>query len=288
MVDDASGGGAINTGQQGFDEMQDVVLAADLDVDGAVDIPAGTVVDSHMIFLNTDETIAGTTFHFGVTWTFDGAVLGVMSDKPGALEVASSGALDAALTTYPAGGFDNRGIEANPGCTAGNGNDGYSVAGNSITVCMLVIEPGDWIRVVTLVTRPPDCSAAAASPDALWPPNHKFKDITVEGVTDPDGDQVTITVDSIFQDEAVTGRGLGSGNTTPDGEGVGTDTASVRAERNGSVFTPGNGRVYHIGFTAADGNGGTCSSTVTVCVPHDRRSVPACVDEGPLFDSTMP
>jgi hypothetical protein len=43
--------------------------------------------------------------------------------------------------------------------------------------------------------------------------------------------------------------------------------------------------VYHIGFTADDGNGGTCSGTVTAVVPHDVKDT--AVDEGALFDSTV-
>ena len=133
---------------------------------------------------------------------------------------------------------------------------------------------------------PPDCTNAAPSLDELWPPNHKFVPVTITGVTDPDGDPVTITIDSIFHDEPVTGRGQGAGNTSPDGKGVGTSTAEVRAERNGNRRTPGNGRFYHITFTADDGNGGTCTATVKVCVPHDQKPGHVCGDEGALFDST--
>jgi len=135
------------------------------------------------------------------------------------------------------------------------------------------------------VHRPPDCSNAAPSIATLWPPNGKFVPITIKGVTDPDGDPVTITIDSIYQDERVNAEG--SGNTAPDGRGMGTDTAEVRAERSGTKKVPGNGRVYHIAFTAADGNGGTCSGTVKVCVPHDQAGG-GCVDDGPLYDSTSP
>ena len=88
-----------------------------------------------------------------------------------------------------------------------------------------------------------------------------------------------------FPDDPTDTTGKGSGNTSPDATGVDTDTASVRAERNGNPKTPGNGRVYHITFTADDGNFGTCTRTVTVCVPHDD-SDPTCVNEGPLHDST--
>lgn len=131
---------------------------------------------------------------------------------------------------------------------------------------------------------PPDCSAAGPDSDEIWPPDHKFADVSVAGVTDADGDEVAISISSIAQDEPV--EGLGDGNTCPDGLGVGTSTASVRAERSGTAQTPGDGRVYHIGFTADDGRGGTCSATVTVCVPHDQRPGHVCVDQGALYDST--
>jgi hypothetical protein len=126
---------------------------------------------------------------------------------------------------------------------------------------------------------PPDCSAAAPSIDALWPANKKLVPIDVLGVTDPDGDPITITIDAIFQDEPTD---TGGAKLTPDGFGIGTSTAEVRAERVGS----GNGRVYHISFTADDGQGGSCSSEVLVGVPHNLQGDPA-VDDGALYDSTV-
>jgi hypothetical protein len=129
--------------------------------------------------------------------------------------------------------------------------------------------------------EPPDCSTAYAAPTLLWSPNHRFVPISILGVTDPDGDTLAITIDSIWQDEAVNARG--SGNTAPDGRGVGTSIAEVRAERVGG----GNGRVYHIGFTADDGNGGVCNGAVQVGVPHDQRPGAAPVDDGALYDSTL-
>jgi cysteine-rich repeat protein len=127
----------------------------------------------------------------------------------------------------------------------------------------------------------PDCSAAAPRPCALWPPNHALRPVEIEGIVDPDGDRLAITVRGIRQDEPI--EGLGDGHFCPDGAGVGTASPRLRVERAGS----GNGRVYHVAFTASDGRGGLCSSTIQVCVPHDRRR-PACIDEGPLVDSTGP
>ena len=131
--------------------------------------------------------------------------------------------------------------------------------------------------------QPPDCTTAASDPDLLWPPNHKFRPVSILGVTDPDGDPVTLAVTSIMQDEPL--NGLGDGNTCSDGAGVGEVVARVRAERSGQ----GDGRVYHISFTADDGNGGVCAGEVSVCVPHDRSARRrVCGDQGPLYDSTTP
>ncbi len=128
---------------------------------------------------------------------------------------------------------------------------------------------------------PPDCSAAGASATILWPPLHWLAPIDVLGVTDPDGDPVSVTVDAVFQDEPVMGKG--SGRTAPDAVGVGGETVQVRVERSGG----GDGRVYHIEFTASDGQGESCSGEVTVGVPHDLDH-PQPVDGGALFDSTAP
>ncbi|HSD05131.1 MAG TPA: hypothetical protein VLB45_05195 [Nitrosopumilaceae archaeon] len=144
---------------------------------------------------------------------------------------------------------------------------------------------GDGVNIGTEtilidVNNPPDCDDAAASIASLWPPNHQMHEITIEGVTDPDGDAVTLTISSIFQDEPT--DGLGDGDVSPDASGVGTDTAQIRAERSGLE----DGRVYHVAFNADDGQGGICSSTVTVGVPHDKNDVP--VDGGSIYDSTLP
>ena len=133
--------------------------------------------------------------------------------------------------------------------------------------------------------EPPDCDSATADTAELWPPDHMFADVLVVGVTDADGDPVTITITAIAQDEPV--GGLGDGNTCPDADGVGTDIAGLRSERSGTKKTPGDGRVYHISFTADDGQGGSCNGTVAVCVPNDLRTGHECVDKGPIFDSTV-
>jgi predicted extracellular nuclease len=128
------------------------------------------------------------------------------------------------------------------------------------------------------LNAPPDCSAAAPSIDTIWPPNHKFVTVNIVGVTDPEGDPFTLTVDGIYQDEPV--DSTGDGNFAPDGEGIGTSVAQVRAERDGS----GNGRVYHVYFSASNEQG-TCSGELLVSVPQSKKQV--AVDDGPRYDSTV-
>ncbi len=134
--------------------------------------------------------------------------------------------------------------------------------------------------VITVLDRAPVCDAAAPSIATLWSPNGKLVSVTILGVSDPEGDPVTIRITSITQDEPVVEPG--DHHVAPDGFGIGTDTAQVRAERAGT----GNGRVYHIGFTADDGHGGTCTGSVSVSVPHDQSGPPA-IDDGANYDSTV-
>ncbi|WP_028584754.1 PEP-CTERM sorting domain-containing protein [Desulfogranum mediterraneum] len=146
VLDDASYGGEENNAMQGFDEAQGVRTVMDYLVDGGV-VAAGTLVASHMIFLNSPSRERVT--HNDVEWTFDGEILGVMSDTWGVYEASSTWQLGAFGTDYtgafgtPAGqvpSFRYRGFE---------GGDGYSFLSNVLTVSMTVTEPGDWIRVLT-------------------------------------------------------------------------------------------------------------------------------------------
>jgi len=103
--------------------------------------------------------------------------------------------------------------------------------------------------------------------------------ISILNVTDPDGDPVSITITGITQNEPT--NGLGSGDTCPDGQGIGTASAMLRAERDGT----GDGRVYTIFFTASDGRGGVSPGSVQVVVPHNKGE--AVTAPGGSVDSTV-
>jgi len=143
-----------NTSMQAFDEAQHVTTSIDYLMDDGAILSAGSEVNSHMIFLNSSgNSLLG---HFGVEWTFDGVILGVMSDQGGTMEAASSAELGNPFTNYtipfvgsgPAAPFNARGMESQVG---GNGtNDGYTILDPyTLQVGMYVSEPGDWIRVIT-------------------------------------------------------------------------------------------------------------------------------------------
>jgi hypothetical protein len=121
----------------------------------------------------------------------------------------------------------------------------------------------------------PDCTNAYAEPALLWPPNHAMQAISVLGITDPDGQPVSVSVTSVFQDEPT--NGTGDGDTAPDAT---LSPLSVRAERSGN----GDGRVYHVAVTASDGVGGSCAVEIQVGVPHSKKKLP--VDGGALYNST--
>ena len=125
---------------------------------------------------------------------------------------------------------------------------------------------------------PPDCSAASVTPALMVRPDHRFREVAIGGVSDPDGDPVHVVVDAVFQDEPVdTGhlRPLRRGC-----DGCRRRVVKLRAESR----ERGDGRVYHLAFSADDGQGGSCSGEVVVCVPRwGWRRSDGCVDQGPLL-----
>jgi hypothetical protein len=131
---------ATNPGMLGFNEAQGVITTVTHEFDGGF-IPIGSLVDNHMIFLNSGTNLFH--WHRDVKWTFDGVIIGVMSDEWGELEHASTFELGNLMTDYPETSFRYRGLEP---------NDSYSFTCNpkELVVSMQDLGRGDWIWVVTV------------------------------------------------------------------------------------------------------------------------------------------
>ncbi len=189
-----------------------------------------------------------------------------------------------AITVEARAADTEAGLAAASYVPVGNGTS-FTMAGRYLQARTTLVASPDGVSPILsdlrirYRTRPPQCGDAGPTVAQLWPPNHKFVPVQVRGVTDPDGDPITVTITGIRQDEPV--DTTGDGHFAPDGRGVGTSTAELRAERSGL----GDGRMYHVAFRAADGKGGACTGTVRIGVPHDQGGDPP-VDGGPVYDST--
>jgi len=286
---------------------------------------AGVIAGSPAIVGAYPVTIAVSDGHGGVaTTSFVWSVTNVapvfvdppagefsLPNTPLAVQLAATDADADALT------FAATGLPAGLSITPGGLISGTPTSEGAFPVTLTVSDPwgGSATRSFTWTVssnRPPICDAATATPNLLWPPDHRFVPIGIQGVSDPDGNPFAISVTRIVQDEpTASGRGSdddrgrggddrrpggrddrgrgdddhgspnGSGHTDIDGIGVGTPQASVRAERDGT----GDGRIYEIRFTATDSFGASCSGAVFVGVPHDRRDTP--VDSRVRYDSTV-
>ena len=115
-------------------------------------------------------------------------------------------------------------------------------------------------------TVSPDISSVSASPEILWPPNHKMRLITVEAVAVDNCDSEPVCkIISVISNEPANGKG--DGNTAPDWEITGDLKVKLRAERAGG----GSGREYTITVECTDDCENSATEDTTVTVPHDQQ-----------------
>jgi hypothetical protein len=116
---------------------------------------------------------------------------------------------------------------------------------------------------------PPEIHSLTATPNVLWPPNHKMVPVTLN-IDASDCQVVTSRVVSVRSSEPV--RRTGIGDLAPDWV-IGTNGMSLllRAERSGRSK---NGRIYTITVETSDGTGNTTNRTVRVTVPLNNSPKP--------------
>jgi hypothetical protein len=112
---------------------------------------------------------------------------------------------------------------------------------------------------VTVVDQEaPTISSVSATPNVLWPPNHKMVPVTVAV-------DATDNCDSACQIASVSSNEPG-GKTAPDWKITDDLTVNLRAERLGK----GYGRKYTITVVCTDQSGNSSTDTAKVTVPHDK------------------
>ncbi len=123
-----------------------------------------------------------------------------------------------------------------------------------------------YTQVVTVQdTTPPIIANITATPNVLWPPNHKMIPISVTAsAVDTCDAEPVCKISSVSSNEPE--DGLGDGNTAPDWKVTGDLSLNLRAERSGK----GSGRIYTIAITCTDVCGNSSlPGNVVVNVPHN-------------------
>lgn len=128
--------------------------------------------------------------------------------------------------------------------------------------------------VIVQDTTAPVIDSLSASPDVLWPPNHKMVPVALDVAASDNCDPDPVCgITAVSSNEPEVGQG--DGKKAPDWEITGPLTLKLRAERSGK----GSGRVYTITVRSTDFAGNFTEQQVTVTVPHDQR------EEGPGPDA---
>jgi predicted extracellular nuclease len=120
---------------------------------------------------------------------------------------------------------------------------------------------------LNLCEEVPPSLTVSVSPSMLWPPNHKYVDVTAtvsaSDAVDPTPSVVLVSATSSEPDNA---PGSADGNTVNDVVRVDATHFRLRAERNEN----GTGRTYTITYRATDACGNSTTRSATVRVPISR------------------
>jgi hypothetical protein len=120
--------------------------------------------------------------------------------------------------------------------------------------------------VIIVDTTPPVIHSLKASPNNLWPPNHKMVPVTVTCVCEDICDISPVCmIISVVSSQPV--NDTGDGNTAPDWMITGDLSVDLRAERSGNDK---GGRIYTITVECTDFSGNSSRAAVNVIVPHDK------------------
>ncbi len=123
------------------------------------------------------------------------------------------------------------------------------------------------VTVTSEIVLPPTITSAIPSESVLWPPNHKYRSVSIAVLaTDASGNDIGANCRIVSVSSNEPDNGLGDGDTANDSVIRGRLIVDLRAERSGS----GKGRIYMMTLRCSDANGASSTRTVLVTVPHNR------------------
>ena len=255
----------------------------DIGINGALSRIAGAPfvglgMDSNVAILSPDDSTLFATEQSSNTIT----VFSVAAN--GSLTIVPGSPFPVVGSVSPSGAATNRAGNLLYTASFNNLISGFSIAANGALTPVAGSPfsngfPGTGLLSLAVFPAktccpPPVISNASATPDILWPPDHKFVEVTINyTVTEPCPNTCVLSVSS---NEPI--NGVGDGNTSPDWQVIDSHHVLLRAERSG----PGNGRIYTVNITCTNNlNQETSSKSVMILVPHDQS--PSNRIDDPLF-----
>lgn len=174
---------------------------------------------------------------------------------------------DGAVVTYTATAVDDLDGAVPVTCNPESGST-FALGVTTVQCTASDVSGNTSTRSFTITVRDttaPVIVVVAATPDTLWPPNHKMVDIVVTAqALDVVDASPTVQIASVTSNQPV--NGTGDGDASPDWIITGAMTLQLRSERSGDAD-----RVYTIYVTATDESGNTATRTVQVKVSQSKR-----------------
>jgi hypothetical protein len=257
------------------------VSATDPDAFGGLCEPTPTLTNNAPVFFpkgTTPVTFTATGVDFLGTSSqcqanlrvVDTTAPSITCPAPIAVECKQTGgtsASDPAITAFLAGSSANDICDASP-TLSNNAPALFPLGTTAVTFSARDVDANVGqcaANVVIKDSTPPVITALSATPDTLWPPNHKFVPVSLATtVTDTCDVAPVCKVTSVVSSEPPLGGG--SGNTEPDFLITGASKVLLRAERDGT----GPGRTYTITVQCTDQSGNSSQKAAVVTVPHDQ------------------
>lgn len=227
--------------------------------------PSGSTFALGTTTVNCTATNAGGSDSDSFTVTVVDTTDPILS-LPAEITAEATSAAGAAVT-YVASASDLADTDVAVQCTPASG--ATFALGTTTVSCSATDDSGNTATgsfdVTVVDTTPPQILSVEATPNVLWPPNHKMVDISVVVVAIDAVDPAPVSrIISVSSNQPI--NGTGDGDIGPDWKITGPLTVQLRSERSHGVD-----RTYTITVETVDDSGNSSTATTTVIVSQGRR-----------------